>query len=150
VAASDLPGERAWPTQPVPLRPAPFARQRLTEADLTDRTPAARAAVLERFRTLRAGGLFTPPSLAGTVVFPGLDGGGEWGGAAVDRRAGVLYVNGSDVPWIARMVPSGAPTVAAGPAVRRAAARPCTRRPAPAATSPTGAATATACRRSSR
>lgn len=106
VPRSDLPGEAAWPTQPVPLRPAPFARQRLTEADLTDRTPAARAAVLARYRTLRADGLFAPPSRRGSVVFPGFDGGGEWGGAAVDRGSGVLYVNASDVPWIAAMVPT--------------------------------------------
>jgi quinoprotein glucose dehydrogenase len=101
--ASDLAGEQAWPTQPVPVKPAPFARQSLTEADLTERTPAAHAAVLARFRTLRAGGLFTPPSRAGTIVFPGFDGGGEWGGAAVDQETGVLYVNASDVPWIAAM-----------------------------------------------
>ena len=98
VPASDLRGERAWPTQPVPRLPAPFARQVLGEADLTDRTPEAHAAVLRRFRALRPGGLFTPPSREGSVVAPGFDGGGEWGGAAVDPD-GVLYVNGSDVPY---------------------------------------------------
>ena len=103
VPASDLAGEHAWPTQPIPSRPAPFARQSVTEADLTDRTPAAHAAVLQRFRTLRERGLFTPPSREGTIVLPGFDGGGEWGGAAVDRETGVLYVNASDVPWIAAM-----------------------------------------------
>ncbi|MEO8334882.1 MAG: PQQ-binding-like beta-propeller repeat protein [bacterium] len=103
VPASDLTGERAWPTQPFPTKPAAFARQSVTEADLTDRTPEARAAVLARFRTLRHEGLWTPPSREGTVVLPGFDGGGEWGGAAVDRPAGVLYVNANDVPWIAAM-----------------------------------------------
>ena len=103
VPASNLAGEQAWPTQPVPVKPAPFARQSLTEADLTQRTPAAHAAVLARFRNLRTGNLFTPPSREGTIVFPGFDGGGEWGGAAVDRETGVLYVNASDVPWIAAM-----------------------------------------------
>ena len=105
VPASDLRGEHAWPTQPVPLLPAPFTRQMVTEADLTDRSPAAHAAMLQRFRTFRPGGLFTPPSVAGSVVMPGFDGGGEWGGAAVDRETGVLYVNGSEVPWIAAMRP---------------------------------------------
>src|SRR5205807_2242213 len=81
----------------------PFARQSITKADLTDRTPAAHAAVLARFRTLRNDGLFTPPSRQGTIVFPGFDGGGEWGGAAIDRESGVLYVNSSDIPWIAAM-----------------------------------------------
>lgn len=103
VPASDLTGEQAWPTQPIPSKPAPFARQMLSEADLTDRSPAAHAAVLQRFRTLRQGGLFTPPSREGTIVLPGFDGGGEWGGAAVDRETGVMYVNASDVPWIAAM-----------------------------------------------
>ena len=105
VPASDLRGEHAWPTQPFPTKPAPFARQTISEADLTDRSPAARAAVLQRFHALRPGGLFTPPSEAGSVVMPGFDGGGEWGGAAVDGESGVLYVNGSDVPWIAAMRP---------------------------------------------
>ena len=103
VPASDLDGEQTWPTQPIPLKPAPFARQSLGESDLTDRTPDAHAAVLARFRTLRHGELFTPPSREGTVIFPGFDGGGEWGGAAIDRGSAVMYVNASDVPWIAAM-----------------------------------------------
>ena len=96
VPASDLRGERAWPTQPFPVKPAPFARQTIREADVT---PSER----RRFRALRHGSLFTPPSREGTVVLPGFDGGGEWGGAAVDPETGVIYVNGSDVPWIAAM-----------------------------------------------
>jgi quinoprotein glucose dehydrogenase len=96
VPASDLRGEQAWPTQPFPVKPAPFARQAITDADVN-------AVGLERFRTLRHDALFTPPSREGTVVLPGFDGGGEWGGAAVDPETGVLYVNASDVPWIAAM-----------------------------------------------
>lgn len=94
VPPSDLRGERAWPTQPFPVKPAPFARQAVTEADVTDR---------QRFRALNRGGFFTPPSRAGTIVLPGFDGGGEWGGAAVDPESAVLYVNASDVPWVAAM-----------------------------------------------
>ena len=122
VPSSDLNGEQTWPTQPIPLAPAPFARQSITESDLTDLTPSARAAAVNRFRTLRHDALFAPPSKQGTVVLPGFDGGGEWGGAAVDREAGVIYVNGSDVPWIAAMreaapiVPSSG-TVRSGEAV---------------------------------
>ena len=100
---SDLAGEQSWPTQPVPTKPAPFARQRMTEADVTDLTPAAHDSALARFRRLRHDELFTPPSREGTVVLPGFDGGGEWGGAAFDRSSGVLYVNASDVPWIAAL-----------------------------------------------
>lgn len=108
---SELEGESTWPTQPIPVKPAPFARQRFSEAEITDISPASRAAVLARFRTLRTGDLFMPPSRQGTIVLPGFDGGGEWGGAAVDP-GGVLYVNSSDVPWIAAMTPTPA-TVAA-------------------------------------
>jgi quinoprotein glucose dehydrogenase len=103
VPASDLPGEPTWPTQPFPLKPAPFARQKMTEADLADLSPRAHAAALRRFSTLRSTSLFTPPSRMGSIVLPGFDGGGEWGGAAVDPETGVLYVNASDVPWIAAM-----------------------------------------------
>jgi quinoprotein glucose dehydrogenase len=103
VPASTLKGERAWPTQPFPVRPAPFARQSMTEADVTNRTAAAHDIALQRFHALRHNGLFTPPSPEGSVVLPGFDGGGEWGGAAADRETGVIYVNASDVPWIAAM-----------------------------------------------
>ena len=118
VPASELQGEQAWPTQPFPVKPAPFARQRLTEADLTELSPDARGASLARYRALRRGGLFTPPSREGSIVFPGFDGGGEWGGAAVDRETGLLYVNASDVPWIAAMRET--PLVAAGTGAPRA------------------------------
>ena len=96
VPKSDLWGEQTSPTQPFPLKPGPFARQSINEADVT---PTER----RRFRRLRHGSLFTPPSREGTLVLPGFDGGGEWGGAAVDPTSGVLYVNASDVPWIAAM-----------------------------------------------
>src|SRR6266545_1472242 len=96
VPASDLHGEHAWRTQPFPLKPAPFARQTISEADVT-------ASERRRFRSLRHNGLFTPPSRPGSVVLPGFDGGGEWGGAAVDPETATLYVNASDVPWIAAM-----------------------------------------------
>ena len=130
VPASDLSGEQAWVSQPVPLAPAPFARQSISEADLTDLAPGARAGAVNRFRTLRHDGLFAPPSKQGTVVLPGFDGGGEWGGAAVDREAGVIYVNASDVPWIAAMresaplQPPGA-TARSGQAVYAAACASC-------------------------
>ncbi|MDW8353331.1 MAG: PQQ-binding-like beta-propeller repeat protein [Bryobacterales bacterium] len=103
VPPSDIPGERLAETQPLPLRPPPFARQELTEDLLTDRTPEARAAVLERFRKLRSGGQFTPPSFEGTIIFPGLDGGAEWGGAAFDPETGWLYVNSNEMAWILRL-----------------------------------------------
>jgi quinoprotein glucose dehydrogenase len=109
---SDLKGERTYPTQPVPLKPPPFARQELRESDLTSRTPEARAAVLARFRTARSGGPFVPPSTQGTVIFPGFDGGAEWGGSAFDPETHLLYVNSNEMPWILQMseVPSAGTT----------------------------------------
>jgi quinoprotein glucose dehydrogenase len=101
--ASDLPGEYTHPTQPVPVRPPAFSRQIFTEDDVTDLSEASHAAVLERLKRARSGGQFVPPSREGTIIFPGFDGGGEWGGAAVDP-AGILYVNASEMPWILQMV----------------------------------------------
>jgi quinoprotein glucose dehydrogenase len=107
---SDVDGERAAATQPLPLKPAPFARQQLTEDMLTQRTPEAHAAALEQFRKIRSGPPFTPPSREGTVVFPGFDGGGEWGGSTWDPETGLLYVNANEMAWILRLVPRGVAT----------------------------------------
>ena len=104
VPASDVDGEVTADTQPFPLQPAPFARQMLTPDIVTNRTPEARQAVLEQLRNLRSGGQFAPPSLQGTVIFPGFDGGGEWGGPAFDPETGVLYVNSNEMAWILRLV----------------------------------------------
>jgi len=104
VPASDVDGESAAPHQPLPLLPPPFARQAFTEEMISKRTPQAHAAVLARFRQVRSAGQFVPPSLAGTVIFPGFDGGGEWGGAAFDPASGLLYVNANEMPWILRLV----------------------------------------------
>jgi quinoprotein glucose dehydrogenase len=91
------------------LRPAPFARQLLTAEELTQRTPAAHRAVLEQFARLRPHAYFQPPSKEGTIIFPGYDGGAEWGGAAVDPR-GVLYVNSNEMAWILTMIETGGAT----------------------------------------
>jgi quinoprotein glucose dehydrogenase len=97
--ASDVPGERVSPTQRLPLLPPPFTRQRFTEDLVTRRTPAAEKAVREEWRRLRKGGEFDPPSLEGTILFPGMDGGGEWGGVAFDPGSGLLYVNANEMAW---------------------------------------------------
>ncbi len=106
VPRSDVPGEESWPTQPVPTRPPPFARQGLTEDDLTDLAPSTRAAVKESLRPFRFGGLFTPPSTNGVIVLPQFNGGGEWGGPAWDPRRGRLIVNASNEPEAIQMLPS--------------------------------------------
>jgi quinoprotein glucose dehydrogenase len=106
VPSSDLAGELAAPTQPRPVKPAPFARQLVTADELTRRTPEAHRAVLEQFSRLRPHAPFAPPSKEGTIIFPGFDGAAEWGGVAVDP-AGVLYVNSNEMPWILTMVETG-------------------------------------------
>jgi quinoprotein glucose dehydrogenase len=104
VPASKLDGEQLADTQPYPLRPPPFTRQTFTEDMVTNRTPEAHAAVLENIRKIDFGSVFTPPSLRGTMLFPGTDGGGEWGGAAFDPETALLYVNSNEQPWVIRMV----------------------------------------------
>ena len=101
---SPLDGEKLAESQPYPLKPPPFTRQAFTEDMITNRTPEAHAAVLAAYKQLDSNGIFTPPSLRGTVLFPGTDGGGEWGGAAFDPETGLLYVNSNEQPWIIRMV----------------------------------------------
>jgi len=98
--ASDVPGEVAAQQQCLPAKPAPFARQLLTEDLLSERTPEVHKWALEKFRSFRSEGQFVPFSVGkDTVVFPGFDGGAEWGGAAADPETGILYVNANDLPW---------------------------------------------------
>ena len=125
VPQSDIPGEQTWPTQPFPTLPAPFARQGIALSDLPDFSPASHASAVARFNTLRNDGQYTPPSIRGTLVFPGFDGGGEWGGAAVDHETAVLYVNGNQVPNIAALAPVVSPTVTSGLAIYRTTCASC-------------------------
>jgi quinoprotein glucose dehydrogenase len=101
---SDLDGEVTAKTQPYPLLPPPFARQILTEDMLTQRTPEAHAAVAAQFRALGSRGQFIPGSRQGTIIFPGFDGGAEWGGSAFDPDTGLLYVNANEMAWILQMI----------------------------------------------
>ncbi len=96
-----LPGERPWPTQPVPVKPAPFANQELTEADITNRTPEAHAYVLDRFVNSKHGSKYLPPSLEGTLYY-GFGGGAEWGGNAADPD-GIIYQNSNNMLWWLKM-----------------------------------------------
>jgi quinoprotein glucose dehydrogenase len=98
--SSDVPGEVTADTQPIPLKPRPLSRQQLTREMLTTRTPAAHAWAMAEFQKFRNGGLYTPLALdTPTVIFPGFDGGAEWGGSAVDPETGWLYVNANDLVW---------------------------------------------------
>lgn len=111
-----LQGEQAHPTQPLPTKPKPFARQQLTENDLYDPDRPAFVddfvdkdqnsnppTVLEKLQSVTSKGQFIPIDTTGTLLYPGADGGAEWGGAALDPRNGVMYVNSNEMAWIVRM-----------------------------------------------
>jgi quinoprotein glucose dehydrogenase len=98
--ASDIPGEIAFPTQPVPDSPPPFARQVFTESDVTTLSPQAHEFVSAQLKKLQYGQANLPPSFQGTVVTPGFHGGANWSGASFDPSTGYLYVNSNEVPAI--------------------------------------------------
>jgi quinoprotein glucose dehydrogenase len=103
--ASSLSGEVAARQQGLSTKPAPFSRQNFTEDMLTHRTPAVHQWALEKFKTFRSEGQFVPLSVGkDTVVFPGFDGGAEWGGSAVDPETAILYVNANDIVWTGALV----------------------------------------------
>jgi quinoprotein glucose dehydrogenase len=97
-----LNGEKPWPTQPYPSKPAPFSTQYLKENELTDLTPEDHAFALKRYMETRRGNKFIPPSSQGTIVF-GIGGGAEWGGTATDPK-GVIYLNANNMPWDLRLM----------------------------------------------
>src|SRR5262249_29365335 len=110
--ASNVPGEQASATQPVPVAPEPYARQRLTANMLTIRTPEAHAWAVRQFKSFRSEGQFVPFSIdKQTVVFPGFDGGAEWGGSAVDPNTGVIYIKANDIAWTGGLTKEKAGTV---------------------------------------
>jgi quinoprotein glucose dehydrogenase len=95
VPASDVDGERAWPTQPFPTRPAALTPQGASTDDAFDLTPELAAAARARMSEFRLGPLYTPPSMKGTLMRPGIIGGANWGGGAFDPETGILYVKTS-------------------------------------------------------
>jgi quinoprotein glucose dehydrogenase len=104
VPPSDIAGEQAWPTQPFPTRPGPFTPQGMTPDDVFDLTPELKAAAQEALKAYRIGPLYTPPSVQGTFVRPGVIGGANWGGGAFDPDTAVLYVKTSHQPAALRIV----------------------------------------------
>lgn len=99
-----LEGEEVWPTQPIPKLPQPFARQDFGPDQVTDLTPETHAYMMAQYNKVQDREMFAPPSKNGAWIFPGFDGGGEWGGAAVDMATSILYVNSSEMPWALTMV----------------------------------------------
>jgi quinoprotein glucose dehydrogenase len=108
VPQSDVPGERTSPTQPFPTRPPAFDLQGTTEENLVDFTPALRARARTQLQNFVHGPLFTPPSLKGTIMLPGIVGGANWPGGAFDPETGIFYVASRMNPSLLRVVPGGA------------------------------------------
>jgi quinoprotein glucose dehydrogenase len=104
-ANSELTGEKLSPTQPIPSFPKPFARQSLSEKDLNNLIPdSSYAEIKKRLAGYHADNMFDPPSKEGTIIFPGFDGGAEWGGPAYDPSTNILYVNANEMPWVLTMI----------------------------------------------
>jgi quinoprotein glucose dehydrogenase len=110
VPQSEVPGERTWPTQPFPVKPPPYARQTFSFEELTDVTPESRAECAKLLEGAVTGPMFRPIGVRPTVMFPGTNGGANWGGASFDPATATLYVNSMDVGALFRAVkrPEGA------------------------------------------
>src|SRR5688572_23976909 len=106
VPLSDVPGEQASPTQTIPSKPAPFEYQGVTVNDLADFTPEIRAMAEKAIQGFKSGPLFTPPSVAGTLVRPGTTGGANWSGAAVDPATGLMYVPSRNAFAVSKLSPA--------------------------------------------
>jgi quinoprotein glucose dehydrogenase len=101
IQKSDVPGEELWPTQPFPVKPPPLNRIAFTEDEITDISPEAHAHVRAIWERSRAGRIYTPPSLVGTIVHPGFRGGSLWGGCCVDPERNLLIVPSAE--WTNRI-----------------------------------------------
>jgi quinoprotein glucose dehydrogenase len=113
VPASTVPGEQSWPTQIMPLLPQPLSRVRITAETLTNRSAEANKWAREEFKKFASGEFFAPLEVGKQVaVSPAYGGGTEWGGAAVDPRTSVLYVNSNNVAYNSSLRPRPAAAAA--------------------------------------
>jgi quinoprotein glucose dehydrogenase len=103
--AGAVPGETLSATQPFPLKPPPLHPLRLDPEDGFGFTPFDRAACRDLIASLRSEGLYTPPSLEGSIQYPGYIGGSNWGSLSIDRKRGILVVNISRVAGIVQLIP---------------------------------------------
>jgi quinoprotein glucose dehydrogenase len=102
---TELAGEKVYQTQPIPSLPKPFVRQTLSESDLNNLVDdSSYQDIKKRLAGYRTGNMFNPPSKQGTIIFPGYDGGAEWGGPSFDPGTGILYINASEMAWVLTMV----------------------------------------------
>lgn len=105
VPASDVPGEVASATQPFPPAAFRLAPESLSSADAFGVTAAAREQCRARIAALRYEGVFTPPSLKGTIIWPGNLGGMNWSGVSVDERRGILIAPTNRLAMVVRLIP---------------------------------------------
>jgi quinoprotein glucose dehydrogenase len=111
VAQTDVPGEVTSPTQPIPTVPPPFARQSFTEKDINPYlTAEEQASLRELLKNSRNEGVFTPPSMKGSIEMPGHNGGANWGSSAVNPTKGTFFIASKELPTFLRIVAPGAPT----------------------------------------
>jgi quinoprotein glucose dehydrogenase len=121
VPASEVPGEEAYKTQPFPVKPPPYARQSFSPAELTNVTPESHEYCANLIKDAVFGSIYTPIGHKRTILFPGTNGGANWGGSSFDPETHTLYVNSMDVGMTYQMVerpegsiipyrPRGAPT----------------------------------------
>ncbi|NBC05517.1 MAG: PQQ-binding-like beta-propeller repeat protein [Bacteroidetes bacterium] len=104
---TNLEGEEVWPTQPMPVKPEPMTRQHLPDSAINPYvSEEIQADLKNQLQTLNRTHMYEPPSLKGTLMVPGYDGGAEWGGSAFDPETGIIYVNSNEVPWTLTMVPA--------------------------------------------
>ena len=104
VAVSTMPDEKSSPTQPIPSKPLPLCRQKFDESIITDISPAAHDYVLNEAKKYAWGNVYLPPSMEGIIQMPGFRGGGEWSGACVDMKTGIIYVGINDIPNVVQLV----------------------------------------------
>ncbi len=100
VSASSVPGEHAAKTQPFPTKPAPIDIQGVRDEDLIDLSPDVHKEAIDIIAKFDHGPLFTPPSERGTIQVPGVAGGGNWAGAAIDPETGMLYASTYRLPFV--------------------------------------------------
>jgi len=105
VPPSDVPGDAAWPTQPFPTLPAPLVPERVQADDVFGVTPNDKAWCRQQLAGVRNEGIFTPPSLRGTVIYPGNIGGSNWSGLAIDPARHVAVIPSNRVITIVQLIP---------------------------------------------
>jgi quinoprotein glucose dehydrogenase len=107
VPQSDLPGDKSWPTQPHPTLPEPYMRMAYTENEILKLTPEWEQEIRSKLENVKYGDMWLPPSHEhGIVLFPGMDGGAEWGGSSFDPYTQTMYINANEIPWVIKMAPN--------------------------------------------